>query len=518
MNFQMSSMTGRLALVIGVVALVALLGAAAVWQRMALALDLAERTKAVRVTQFKQIAQLELEVTRVSLQLRHSMLARNPAERQAALDDIGQRRQEIDRLVTAYRDLLYTPAGKERFAPLPGLLQTFWQKGEANLAMVRGDRLDEAFAHLVDEVTPARNALLKVLRDTVDYQNEALAADIGRFNAATNAARWVLAGTMLVVLGALGGFALWFSSMLRQRISVAKNVAERVRDGDLTMPVAPTVQDEFAPLLQALSEMQSALQRVVTGVRRSADNVASASDELAHGNQDLSGRTEQQASALQLTTATMEQLGQTVRKNADSARQADGLAADAAEVAKQGGAVVRQVVTTMEGISESSRRISDIIGTIDGIAFQTNILALNAAVEAARAGEQGRGFAVVASEVRSLAQRSADAAREIKGLISASVERVEAGSALVHQAGTTMTGIVEAIDRVNAIVREISQSSQVQATGIDQVGQAIEQMDRSTQQNATLVEQSAAAADGMRQQAQQLVQAVAAFRVRETSV
>jgi methyl-accepting chemotaxis protein len=239
----------------------------------------------------------------------------------------------------------------------------------------------------------------------------------------------------------------------------------------------------------------------VTEVRLGSDSVATASQQIAQGNQDLSGRTEQQASALQQTSATMEQLGTTVRHNADSARQANQLALGASSVAERGGQMVGQVVQTMKGINDSSRRIADIIGVIDGIAFQTNILALNAAVEAARAGEQGRGFAVVASEVRSLAKRSADAAREIKTLISASVERVEHGSEQVDQAGKTMTEIVAAIARVTAIVAEISSASAEQSTGVGQVSEAVQQMDQATQQNAALVEESAAAAESLQQQA-----------------
>jgi methyl-accepting chemotaxis protein len=246
--------------------------------------------------------------------------------------------------------------------------------------------------------------------------------------------------------------------------------------------------------------------------------VATASAQIASGNSDLSGRTEEQASALEQTAASMEQLGSTVRQNADNARQANQLALNASTVAVQGGDVVAQVVGTMKGINDSSRKIADIIGVIDGIAFQTNILALNAAVEAARAGEQGRGFAVVASEVRSLAQRSAEAAKEIKGLITASVERVAQGTQQADLAGETMTEVVGAIRRVTDIMGEISAASSEQSTGVAQVGEAITQMDQATQQNAALVEESAAAADSLQRQAQELVQAVAVFRLDDAQV
>ena len=293
----------------------------------------------------------------------------------------------------------------------------------------------------------------------------------------------------------------------RTAVSIARAVAE----GDLTTAIHLKRGDTDS-LLAWLQTMQEGLSKAVTDVRRSSDYVSHASGEIASGNQDLSSRTEQQASELEETAATMEQLGTTVRHNADNARQASQLAQSASSVAIQGGEVVGRVVQTMKGINESSRKISDIIGVIDGIAFQTNILALNAAVEAARAGEQGRGFAVVAGEVRNLAQRSAEAAKEIKGLIGASVDRVEQGSALVDQAGSTMQEVVASIRRVSDIVGEISAASSEQSSGVAQVGQAITRMDQGTQQNAALVEQSAAAADSLKQQALQLVASVAVFK------
>jgi len=261
--------------------------------------------------------------------------------------------------------------------------------------------------------------------------------------------------------------------------------------------------------------MQAQLSRIVGAVRQSADNISTASNEVAQGNNDLSARTEEQASALEETAASMEELSSTVKQNADNAKQANQLALGASTVAIKGGEVVSQVVTTMKGINDSSKKIADIISVIDGIAFQTNILALNAAVEAARAGEQGRGFAVVASEVRSLAGRSADAAKEIKTLITASVERVEQGTALVDQAGTKMSEVVDAIKRVTDIMGEISAASQEQSAGVAQVGEAVTQMDQATQQNAALVEESAAAAESLKAQAQQLVSAVSVFKLSQ---
>jgi len=322
----------------------------------------------------------------------------------------------------------------------------------------------------------------------------------------------------LVALGLLTGSAMAWA--IRRRLIGqlggepvdAVRVARAVAAGDLSSRI-DIKQGDTVSLMAQLLAMQSSLARTVSEVRSGSEQVATASSEIAQGNQDLSGRTEQQAASLQQTAATMDQLGSTVRNNADNARQANQLALNASGVAVKGGEVVSQVVQTMKGINESSKKIADIIGVIDGIAFQTNILALNAAVEAARAGEQGRGFAVVASEVRSLAQRSADAAKEIKTLISASVERVDQGTVLVDQAGQTMEQIVSAIRRVTDIVAEISSASVEQSSGVTQVGQAVTQMDQATQQNAALVEESAAAAESLRQQAQALVQAVAVFKL-----
>jgi methyl-accepting chemotaxis protein len=296
----------------------------------------------------------------------------------------------------------------------------------------------------------------------------------------------------------------------------AAKVLGAVAAGDLTTQV-DLREGDTSSLMARLAEMQTSLTRVVELVRESSESVASATEQIVRGNSDLSGRTEQQASALQQTAASMEELGSTVKQNATNARQADQLAHQASKVAAKGGAVVRQVVETMRGINESSKKIGDIIGVIDSIAFQTNILALNAAVEAARAGEQGRGFAVVASEVRSLAQRSAGAAREIKELISTSVDRVAQGSALVDQAGATMSEVVAAIEKVTGIVGEISAATEQQSSGVAQVGDAVHQMDQATQQNATLVGESAAAADSLKAQAHQLVQAVAIFRTSQTA-
>ncbi|WP_077237547.1 methyl-accepting chemotaxis protein [Herbaspirillum sp. VT-16-41] len=292
----------------------------------------------------------------------------------------------------------------------------------------------------------------------------------------------------------------------------AAEVANRIAQGDLT-PNIETMPGDHSSLLYAVRSMRNSLLATITNIKTSADTIATASQEIASGNLDLSSRTELQAGSIEETASAMEELTATVRQNADNARQAKQLAESASEVAVQGGSVVGQVVQTMKGITDSSRKIADIIGVIDGIAFQTNILALNAAVEAARAGEQGRGFAVVASEVRSLAQRSASAAKEIKTLINASVSKVDTGSKLVEQAGATMTEVVASVRRVTGIVGEISSASQEQSAGIVAIGHAIAQMDEGTQQNAALVEQAAAAAQSLQDQASNLAGLVSHFHV-----
>ncbi len=346
---------------------------------------------------------------------------------------------------------------------------------------------------------------------------EKRSADLEQTGAVTS--NTLIFGGIALCLLTVGLGTLLARSLFRQlggEPSLAAAIVRSTAEGDLSVHI-PLRQGDTDSLMAKMDEMQKSLARTVSSVRSNADGVATASTEIAQGNHDLSGRTEQQASALEETAASMEQLSSTVKQNADSARQANQLAVNASNVATQGGEVVQQVVETMQGINDSSKKIAEIISVIDGIAFQTNILALNAAVEAARAGEQGRGFAVVASEVRSLAGRSAEAAKEIKSLIDASVSQVQQGTGLVAQAGTTMTEVVNSIRRVADLIGEVSAASTEQSQGVAQVGEAIAQMDQVTQQNAALVEESAAAASSLKTQAEQLLASVAAFRLDATT-
>ncbi len=375
------------------------------------------------------------------------------------------------------------------------------------------------------DVTAARANLAQVHRlylehragvdDTVAAGTQFVEASMAGFDATHALSVKIAIGVTVVALALVLAFYQLVLRSIQGPVERCSRLARQIADGDL-LPRDESVHkrdDSIGELEKTLSDMRSNLASIVGGVRSSADSVAIASAQIAQGNNDLSSRTEQQASALEETAASMEELGSTVRQNADNARQANQLAQSASMVAVQGGEVVAQVVDTMKGINDSSKKIADIISVIDGIAFQTNILALNAAVEAARAGEQGRGFAVVASEVRSLAGRSADAAKEIKSLIVASVERVEQGTTLVDKAGATMTEVVNNIRRVTDIMGEISVASTEQSQGVAQVGEAISQMDQVTQQNAALVEECAAAAESLKRQSQQLVQEVAVFKL-----
>jgi methyl-accepting chemotaxis protein len=375
--------------------------------------------------------------------------------------------------------------------------------------LTRSDALTKALADARVESTKIDNLFTQLSR--IKESNAKEANDLtDQLYAASLTMMLILIATAVGVGMALGFF---ISRSITVPLNEAVRVAETVAAGDLTSRIEVTSKDETGQLLTALKVMNTSLLGIVSNVRSSSESIATGSSQIAIGNNDLSQRTEEQASNLEQTAASMEELTSTVRQNSETARQANQLAVTASEAAVQGGEVVGQVVGTMQDITDSSRKISDIIGVIDGIAFQTNILALNAAVEAARAGEQGRGFAVVAGEVRNLAQRSAGAAKEIKTLINDSVEKVEMGSKLVDDAGRNMENIVSQVKRVTDMISEISAASVEQSQGISQVGDAVQQLDQVTQQNAALVEESAAAADSLKSQAARLAEIVGVFKV-----
>jgi methyl-accepting chemotaxis protein len=376
-----------------------------------------------------------------------------------------------------------------------------------------GQSMQQVSALIESKMKPALQAYDAKVAELAAHQARLFDGAKDRVEQAVASSRTILVavGSAALVVGAL--LAYFLSRSITDPLREAVEVARTVAAGDLSRKVEVHSRDETGQLMEALKSMTDNLNRIVARVRASTDTIATASAQIAAGNQDLSARTEQQAGALEETASSMEELTSTVQQNADNAHQGNQLAASASEIASQGGSAVSQVVETMSGINDSAHKIKDIIAVIDSIAFQTNILALNAAVEAARAGEQGRGFAVVAAEVRSLAQRSATAAKEIKTLIDDSVEKVEAGSRLVNQAGATIQEVVRGVKQVAGIMSEIASASKEQSDGIEQVNQAIGQMDQVTQQNAALVEEAAAAAASMREQAACLAEAVGIFKL-----
>ncbi len=428
-------------------------------------------------------------------------------------EDSAMTTRESAKLVEKIEPLLDSPAEKAVWADIGRARAAYLASRDQAVKAKAAGQADEAERLLTQVYLPATKEYVALIQKLLDLQRTDIDATAARIQDIHAQSRLLLSVLGLLALALGAACAVWLTRGIVRPLSEAVRVARAVAASDLTSHVTATSSDETGQLLQALKDMNESLAQVVGRVRAGTDSIATASNEIDAGNQDLSSRTEEQASSLQQTAAAMEELTSTVRQNADNARQAAQLASSAAGTATRGGQVVAGVVDTMGAIHESSRRIADIIGVIDGIAFQTNILALNAAVEAARAGEQGRGFAVVASEVRALAGRSAAAAKDIKALIGDSVSRVDEGSSQVAEAGRTMDEIVQNVQRVNDLVAEISAASEEQSRGIDQVHQAVSQMDQVTQQNAALVEEAAAATGSLKAQTGQLSQAVSVFRI-----
>lgn len=452
-------------------------------------------------------------VNEQAIQFRNLALFSSEKVQASARTVIQKTRAELAKELESLHQQIRSDKGKALLQELKQHRGAFLKLGDDYQALVDKGQKDEALAMLETQLRPTQLSYQHAIRGLLEHQTKSSEiASQEAESAADNLFREVLATCALAI--ALAAFlAITITRSITRPITQAVAAADRVAGGDLSGHITVKSQDEMGQLLSALQRMQQSLVNTVTAVRSNAQGVASGSAQIAVGNSDLSSRTEEQASALEETAASMEQLGATVKQNADNARQANQMAMNASSVAALGGEVVAEVVETMKSIDESSNKIADIISVIDGIAFQTNILALNAAVEAARAGEQGRGFAVVASEVRALAGRSAEAAKEIKTLITTSVERVEQGTVLVDKAGKTMTDVVTAIRRVTDIMGEISAASHEQSSGMAQIGEAVTQMDQTTQQNAALVEEMAAAASSLNNQAQSLVEAVAVFKL-----
>ncbi len=426
---------------------------------------------------------------------------------------IAKQWEVLPPLMKAYESTLGEASERQAFAGLQDAVQRYRASQPQLMDLLKAGQAEEARAYLRGDSRKAFRATTDAMVQLTESNRAGAAEASERSGRDYGAVRWGI-GAMIVVALVLGaGVAVLLTRSLTAPLAHAAATADRIADGDLSLPVRSDRKDELGDLLRSLARMQEALNASVSSVRRGADAVATAAQEVSSGGHDLSARTEQAAASIEQTSAAMQQVSETVRQSAASAQQAHQLAQAAAEVASQGGVVVARVVETMNGIQASSRKIGDIIGVIDGIAFQTNILALNAAVEAARAGEQGRGFAVVAAEVRTLAQRSAQAAREIKSLISSSVEQVDRGGQLVDEAGSTMEQVVHSVQNVRQLIGDIAATVQAQTQSVGEVNAAIVQMDSMTQQNAALVEESAAAAESLKAQADGLLTAVSKFRL-----
>jgi methyl-accepting chemotaxis protein len=466
-----------------------------------------------RYPKVQMVSGIEENIATISRLSRDMLIAGAAGQSEKPAAAIAEARRTSQQTLDELKKIVTDPRGIELLKQMEAAKDSYLTALDEYLQLIPEFRFDEANELLQNKLHAAEETYLQKLDALGNFQRQLMTTSGDDVESTVTAAKTaiIIISAIATVLGVL--INIFTTRSIVAPVREAVLVAQTVAAGDLTSRIEPKSKDEMGQLLSSLREMNDGLAKIVGQVRTGTQTIATASGQIAAGNQDLSSRTEEQASSLEETASSMEELTSTVKQNADNARQANQLAQAASDVAVKGGDVVAQVVTTMGSINESSKKIVDIIGVIDGIAFQTNILALNAAVEAARAGEQGRGFAVVATEVRSLAQRSAAAAKEIKTLIGNSVEKVENGSKLVNQAGTTMDEVVTSVRRVTDIMGEIMAATDEQSTGIQQVNQAITQMDEVTQQNAALVEQAAAAAESLQDQAAILANVVGTFKL-----
>ncbi len=514
MHVSRFSLSLKLIVAFGIISAITLIEAVTVWSNVNTIEQQLTRIKSMLIPQNERIGALQVVIIRASLETRHAMLMRTPEKRQATFEEIGRLKAQADSIVEEFEKNITSEEGRKRFALVKQTKAEFWTTALKVVPLIEQGQIDAAVDMLESAIIPARNRFLDAIGAQKEWQVRLLndmsttAVSRGQF---TEALVLVVA---LITAGLGLAIALLFSRYLMRQLGAEPKAAvaavQAVARGDLATPVVLRPGDSSS-VMAAVADMRERLVELVSEVRQGVHTVATASSEIASGNADLSIRTEQQASGLQDTTSSMHALTDSVHTSANNAAQANKVAVLASEAAKAGAAAMSDVVSTMGEIQASSARIGDIVSTIDGIAFQTNILALNAAVEAARAGESGRGFAVVAAEVRALAQRSASAAREVKTLISTSSEKVEAGNRLVANAGHHMGEILTRVGEVQQLIVDIHNASDQQASRIDTVGASVSRIDQMTQQNAALVEQSAAAADSLKQQADRLTQATDAF-------
>ena len=495
-----------------VLSLLFILGALVIYQVNSIhsAFDLVINDQVPKVARFTKLKDIANQQTRL---VRNLALFRSPEAQQRDRGLLRQLQAEAVSVIAELDRIVRAPEMVAGMKDMKAKRDAFLKARDAYVALLDAGQVDAAVKSLESELRPVQMTYLATLDELVEMQTRRMHAAAQTTEEAVQRLDGVVTGMLIIGTLLAVATALLITRSITAPVHKAVEVARAVAAGNLNVRIEPRGRDELAELLAELRTMQGGLVNIVAHVRSGAESVASASQQIAMGNADLSQRTEEQASSLQQTAASMEQLTGTVEQNAQHALDANGLTQQASRSAVEGGQTVTQVVETMREIQESSRRIVEIISVIDGIAFQTNILALNAAVEAARAGEQGRGFAVVAGEVRALAQRSAEAAKEIKTLIGASVEKVENGTQLVSNAGQSMEDIVAQVQRVSDLIGEISSATGEQTIGISQVGEAVMQLDQVTQQNAALVEQSAAAADSLKHQAARLSDIVSVFRL-----